>query len=74
MVSSLDGGSELIFVDDGSSDGGTETVLELRDRDARVKLVSLSRNFGHQVAISAGLDFATGKAVVIMDADLQDPP
>jgi polyisoprenyl-phosphate glycosyltransferase len=74
MVRELDGPSEFVFVDDGSADHTAEEVMRLREADARVKLVSLSRNFGHQVAISAGLDFATGQAIVIMDADLQDPP
>jgi glycosyltransferase involved in cell wall biosynthesis len=74
MVGTLDGESEFIFVDDGSSDRSVELLLSMRERDDRVKLVSLSRNFGHQLAISAGLDFASGKAIVIMDADLQDPP
>jgi glycosyltransferase involved in cell wall biosynthesis len=74
MVGSLDGGSEFVFVDDGSQDQSSEVILELGAADPRVKLVSLSRNFGHQVAISAGLDYASGSAIVIMDADLQDPP
>jgi polyisoprenyl-phosphate glycosyltransferase len=73
-AASLDGPSEFVFVDDGSDDGSAAEVLGRRESDPRVKLVSFSRNFGHQVAISAGLDFATGKAMVIMDADLQDPP
>ena len=71
---SLDGASEFIMVDDGSADDTRRELLKLRDRDSRVKVVALSRNFGHQMAISAGLDFAGGKAVVIMDGDLQDPP
>ena len=70
----LDGESEFVLVDDGSSDGSRARMLELRERDPRVKIVSLSRNFGHQLAISAGLDFAAGDAIVMMDADLQDPP
>jgi polyisoprenyl-phosphate glycosyltransferase len=65
---------ELIFVDDGSTDGSAELLLELRSRDSRVKVVGLSRNFGHQVAITAGLDFSTGDPVIVMDGDLQDPP
>jgi polyisoprenyl-phosphate glycosyltransferase len=70
----LDGPAEFILVDDGSTDRTREVCEQLRTRDDRVKLVSLSRNFGHQLAISAGLDFASGEAVVIMDGDLQDPP
>jgi polyisoprenyl-phosphate glycosyltransferase len=65
---------ELIFVDDGSRDGSLELLQGLARRDARVVVVELARNFGHQVAISAGLDHARGDAVAIMDADLQDPP
>jgi glycosyltransferase involved in cell wall biosynthesis len=71
---SLDGPCEFILVDDGSTDGTRELAEQLRTEDDRVKLVVLSRNFGHQLAISAGLDFASGDAIVIMDADLQDPP
>jgi glycosyltransferase involved in cell wall biosynthesis len=65
---------ELIFVDDGSRDGTVSVLQSLMREDARIVLVELSRNFGHQVAVSAGLDHAAGKAVVVMDADLQDPP
>jgi len=65
---------ELIFVDDGSSDGTVNLLQSLMKEDERIVLLELSRNFGHQVAVSAGLDHATGKAVVVMDADLQDPP
>jgi len=65
---------ELILVDDGSRDSSFETMLELRRSDQRVKVVRLSRNFGHQVAITAGIDKATGDAVVVMDGDLQHPP
>ncbi|MGZ5322178.1 MAG: glycosyltransferase family 2 protein [Solirubrobacterales bacterium] len=70
----LDGPSEFILVDDGSIDRSREVVLQLRDRDPRLKLVALSRNFGHQLAITAGIDVARGDAVVVMDSDLQDPP
>lgn len=65
---------ELIFVNDGSTDGTDEKLLGLRHVDPRVKFIDLSRNFGHQIAVTAGLDHATGQVVVIMDADLQDPP
>jgi dolichol-phosphate mannosyltransferase len=68
------GGYELIFVDDGSNDRSAEIIRRLHDQDPSVKLLCLSRNFGHQLAISCGLDFAVGRAVVCMDADLQDPP
>jgi dolichol-phosphate mannosyltransferase len=74
VADQLDGPAEFILVDDGSTDGTREAVERLRAEDGRVKLVNLSRNFGHQLAISAGLDFASGDAVVIMDGDLQDPP
>jgi polyisoprenyl-phosphate glycosyltransferase len=74
VAAQLDGSSEFVFVDDASTDRSRELLLEMRGRDPRVKLLFLSRNFGHQLAISAGLDYATGDAVVIMDADLQDPP
>ncbi|HUM09872.1 MAG TPA: glycosyltransferase family 2 protein, partial [Myxococcaceae bacterium] len=66
--------TEVIFVDDGSSDGTSALLKEAAKADARVRLLTLSRNFGHQPAISAGLDHALGDAVVVMDADLQDPP
>lgn len=65
---------ELICVNDGSRDRSLEMLLALRDSDPRVKVIDFSRNFGHQVAITAGADFADGDAVVVMDADLQDPP
>lgn len=65
---------ELIFVDDGSTDGSAAAVRELHDRDPRVKLISFSRNFGKQTGIYAGLEAATGDAVIVMDADLQHPP
>jgi dolichol-phosphate mannosyltransferase len=63
-----------VLVDDGSTDRSREVMGELRAADPRVKLLFLARNFGHQLAISAGLDYASGDAVVILDADLQDPP
>jgi polyisoprenyl-phosphate glycosyltransferase len=70
----IEGECEFIFVDDGSTDRSREVMSELRAHDERVKLLFLARNFGHQLALSAGLDFASGDAVVIMDSDLQDPP
>ena len=65
---------ELIFVDDGSRDHSREVMRSLAQTDRRIIVVELARNFGHQVAISAGLDYAHGDAVIVMDADLQDPP
>jgi dolichol-phosphate mannosyltransferase len=65
---------EIVFVDDGSEDSSVEIIGELARHDSTVKLIRLSRNFGHQAALSAGLDHAAGHAVVLMDADLQDPP
>lgn len=64
----------LILVDDGSRDGSAQWVADTARRDDRVTLLRLSRNFGHQIAITAGMDHADADAVVIMDADLQDPP
>jgi glycosyltransferase involved in cell wall biosynthesis len=65
---------EVVFVDDGSHDASFAMLRELASQDTRYKVLAFSRNFGHQVAITAGLDRAEGDAVVIMDADLQDPP
>lgn len=65
---------ELLLVDDGSSDNSTEIIRELAKADKRVRPVIFARNFGHQIAITAGWDYAHGDAVVIIDADLQDPP
>jgi polyisoprenyl-phosphate glycosyltransferase len=65
---------ELVLVDDGSSDRTPELLAEIAARDPRVRVVELSRNFGHQTALTAGLDHARGDVVVMMDSDLQDPP
>ena len=65
---------ELVLVDDGSTDGTSAVLESLAAADARVRLIPLSRNFGHQVALTAGLDHARGNPVVMLDADLQDPP
>jgi len=65
---------ELVLVNDGSRDGSFNIMRSLHERDQRVRVVNFSRNFGHQIAISAGLDYAQGQAVVIIDSDLQDPP
>lgn len=64
----------LVYVDDGSSDGSLDALRGLAAADPRVAVLALSRNFGHQAAITAGLDHARGDAVVLMDSDLQDPP
>ncbi len=74
LLDELDGPSEVIFVNDGSTDGSYEYIRALHDKDRRFQIVNLARNFGHQIAITAGIDLAAGQAVVIMDADLQDPP
>jgi polyisoprenyl-phosphate glycosyltransferase len=65
---------EIIYVDDGSTDGTATVLRELQAKDSCVRVVRLSRNFGHQVAITAGLEHASGDAMVVIDADLQDPP
>jgi polyisoprenyl-phosphate glycosyltransferase len=74
VLARLDGAAEVIFVDDGSRDSSLAQMLEMARRDSRFKVLQLSRNFGHQAALTAGLDFAAGNAVIVMDADLQDPP
>ncbi|MCX7838277.1 MAG: glycosyltransferase family 2 protein, partial [Anaerolineae bacterium] len=74
VMDQLDGTCELILVFDGSRDRSPDIGRELRAQDPRVKLIIFSRNFGHQIAISAGIDYAEGDAVVIIDSDLQDPP
>jgi glycosyltransferase involved in cell wall biosynthesis len=74
VMDALDCRSEVLFVDDGSRDGSLRWVSETTEKDERVGVLSFARNFGHQAAITAGLDWADGEAVVIMDADLQDPP
>jgi glycosyltransferase involved in cell wall biosynthesis len=74
VLDSLHGPSELLLVFDGSRDRSPEVGAELRARDPRVKIIRFSRNFGHQIAISAGIDYAEGDAVIIIDSDLQDPP
>lgn len=77
LTRSLDtvgGDYEIVYVDDGSRDGTLPVLRRLQLADGRVRVIVLSRNFGHQLAISAGLDEARGDAVVVIDADLQDPP
>ncbi len=65
---------ELVLVDDGSSDQSPLLIRELAEKDSRIRPVMFARNFGHQIAVTAGLDYARGDAVVIIDSDLQDPP
>ncbi len=65
---------ELLIVNDGSSDGSYELMLELAEADERIRVISFARNFGHQIAVTAGVDYASGEAVILIDADLQDPP
>ena len=74
LMEQLDGPAETIFVDDGSSDCSSIVLKSLVRSDPRYRYIALSRNFGHQVAITAGMDVAAGEAIVVMDADLQDPP
>jgi dolichol-phosphate mannosyltransferase len=75
VCSSLEGlPFEIVLVDDGSRDGSAAALERIASEDARVRVVYLSRNFGHQTALTAGLDHAAGDAVVMLDADLQDPP
>ena len=65
---------ELVMVDDGSNDGSTECILEMAKEDSHVRPVIFARNFGHQLAVTAGWDYARGNAIITIDADLQDPP
>lgn len=67
-------GYEIVFVNDGSTDNTLSILRELNSRDASIKVINFSRNFGHQIAITAGMDYTVGDSVVIIDADLQDPP
>ncbi len=73
-VQSWDEALEVVLVDDGSTDATWEKMEGIHQRDGRWRIVRFSRNFGHQTAVSAGLQYATGDAVIVMDADLQDPP
>ena len=74
ILDSMSCDHEILFIDDGSRDGTRRLLHDLADEDHRIKVLGFSRNFGHQAAITAGLDFASGDAVVVMDADMQDPP
>jgi polyisoprenyl-phosphate glycosyltransferase len=73
-MSELDAPAEVVFVNDGSRDRTLSLLREIRGRDDRFGYLSLARNFGHQIAVTAGLNHTRGKAVIVMDADLQDPP
>jgi dolichol-phosphate mannosyltransferase len=74
VMDQMDGPVELILVNDGSRDRSISLMRELHEKDPRVCYLSLARNFGHQVAVTAGLNFVRGKVIVVLDADLQDPP
>jgi len=74
VLDTIDRNFEVILVDDGSRDNSPEIMKRLHDRDPRIKVIRFSRNFGHQIAISAGINFVNGDVCIIMDADLQDPP
>jgi glycosyltransferase involved in cell wall biosynthesis len=74
VMDALDGDAEAILVDDGSRDRTYELMLQAAAADSRFRLIRLSRNFGHQIALTAGVDLAAGDAVIVLDADLQDPP
>jgi len=74
VMDRMDGTAEAVLVDDGSRDASYQLMVQANLEDPRFKAIQLSRNFGHQIAITAGMDAAAGQAVIIMDADLQDPP
>jgi dolichol-phosphate mannosyltransferase len=74
VMESVSGTFEIFFINDGSNDRTEEMLHDLHRRDGRVKVLNFSRNFGHQMAITAGIDFAAARACIIIDADLQDPP
>src|SRR4051812_36261552 len=74
IAEGLDGEVEIVLVDDGSRDRSLEMLRQANKDDAAVRYISLARNFGHQIAVTAGLRAAEGEAVIVMDADLQDPP
>ncbi|QNP29153.1 glycosyltransferase family 2 protein [Cylindrospermopsis curvispora] len=74
VMAQLQGEVELILIDDGSRDQSLTMIRKLHHHDSRVRYLSLARNFGHQIAVTAGLNFVRGQAIIVMDADLQDPP
>ncbi|HAX86986.1 MAG TPA: glycosyltransferase [Cyanobacteria bacterium UBA11370] len=74
VMDRMDGAVELIFVNDGSRDRSIQIIREFHQQDERVCYLSFARNFGHQIAVTAGLNFTRGKVIVVLDGDLQDPP
>lgn len=74
VMERLDGAVELMLVNDGSRDRSLQLMRDLHQKDSRICYLSLARNFGHQIAVTAGLNFVRGQVIVILDADLQDPP
>ena len=74
VMARMDGSVELILINDGSRDRSLELLRELHEQDSRICYLSFARNFGHQIAVTAGLNFSSGQIVVVMDGDLQDPP
>ena len=74
IIHRLEGEVELILVDDGSGDRSLQLMAEIHQQDSRVRYLSLARNFGHQIAVTAGLNFTQGQVIIVMDGDLQDPP
>ena len=74
VVQELDSSAELVLIDDGSTDNSLALIREFQVQESFIRVLSFSRNFGHQVAITAGIDYAQGSAVIVIDSDLQDPP
>ena len=74
VLNTLPYDQEIIFVDDGSSDDSATMLSHIAEEDKNVKVLLLARNFGHQLALTCGLDYATGDAVITMDGDMQHPP
>lgn len=74
LFAKLDGPSEVVFIDDGSKDQSYSIMIKVNREDSRFRVLRFSRNFGHQIAITAGIDHTSGEAVIIMDADMQDSP
>ena len=74
VLNGISRNAEIVYINDGSRDNTLSVLLDLRATDPRVAIVDLSRNFGKEIALTAGLDYAKGAAVIVIDADLQDPP